>query len=477
MRSSAEATPLRFGNQVEIIGERGGGLIECNVPLSLICTEDVPVNYEHVQRLAASIREESDKTQDGTGQLSPILLGEVNNEGLLYIIDGFHRCAALKEAEVDVAHATIRQSTWDDVIDLRILTARTHKTVQFARIVDWVNDSWARTPWSGKLSAAQAFYLYRHPDSRWRDIAPKDVEGIMDWVEVKSTLWKASASTIQSHLSVAGVADPELVKEARNSPRGDRMTRITPGHLKVIAKGLPLRFDIQRLVANTAVQQNLTIPETRSLVGMVADCRDREEGVKLIGEINWSAPVQREYSESQQRQLAAATFGAVAVNSSRKGVFEPAHGAINTAKQLLARIQANPTGTAYSPEALLAARAEVMSLARGLFDVTKIIESILGDNPPQAGVVHTEGRIISRERQPHQVASPRVETKALGVEDRDISSLLRTKDLAQIFDVTERTITNWVADGKLPCFRTAGGHIRFRQGDVTEFMNARSKRT
>jgi excisionase family DNA binding protein len=45
--------------------------------------------------------------------------------------------------------------------------------------------------------------------------------------------------------------------------------------------------------------------------------------------------------------------------------------------------------------------------------------------------------------------------------------LLRSHEVAEIFDVTERTVINWAAAGKLPSLRTIGGHLRFRREDVT----------
>jgi excisionase family DNA binding protein len=49
-------------------------------------------------------------------------------------------------------------------------------------------------------------------------------------------------------------------------------------------------------------------------------------------------------------------------------------------------------------------------------------------------------------------------------------SLLRTQEVAEIFDVTERTVINWAAAGKLPSLRTIGGHLRFRREDVIRLL-------
>lgn len=43
--------------------------------------------------------------------------------------------------------------------------------------------------------------------------------------------------------------------------------------------------------------------------------------------------------------------------------------------------------------------------------------------------------------------------------------------MATIFDVTERTVINWAAAGKLPSLRTIGGHLRFRRDDVMKLLS------
>jgi excisionase family DNA binding protein len=65
-------------------------------------------------------------------------------------------------------------------------------------------------------------------------------------------------------------------------------------------------------------------------------------------------------------------------------------------------------------------------------------------------------------------SSPRLAT--------DGHQLLRSHEVASLFDVTERTVINWAASGKLPCLRTVGGHLRFRSDDVLALLEANSLR-
>lgn len=43
-------------------------------------------------------------------------------------------------------------------------------------------------------------------------------------------------------------------------------------------------------------------------------------------------------------------------------------------------------------------------------------------------------------------------------------------DVARLFGVNPKTTTRWAKAGKIPSFRTPGGHHRFRYADVEEAM-------
>lgn len=42
--------------------------------------------------------------------------------------------------------------------------------------------------------------------------------------------------------------------------------------------------------------------------------------------------------------------------------------------------------------------------------------------------------------------------------------------VAQMFSVDPKTVVRWANEGKLPCFRTIGGHRRFRKADVDKLL-------
>lgn len=52
---------------------------------------------------------------------------------------------------------------------------------------------------------------------------------------------------------------------------------------------------------------------------------------------------------------------------------------------------------------------------------------------------------------------------------------LTTGEVAAIFGVTLTTAKRWAEDGRLPSFRTPGGHYRFRPEDVEALKAANAR--
>jgi len=102
--------------------------------------------------------------------------------------------------------------------------------------------------------------------------------------------------------------------------------------------------------------------------------------------------------------------------------------------------------------------------------------------PRQRASMVATGRLISGALSAHRAADhvvspPPVPEHANGAKQApDGHSLLRSHEVAALFDVTERTVINWAASGKLACLRTVGGHLRFRSEDVMSLLEANSLR-
>lgn len=52
--------------------------------------------------------------------------------------------------------------------------------------------------------------------------------------------------------------------------------------------------------------------------------------------------------------------------------------------------------------------------------------------------------------------------------------LVTPADVAALFRVGPKTVTRWANQGHLPSIRTPGGHVRFRQSAVREFLRQQS---
>ena len=48
--------------------------------------------------------------------------------------------------------------------------------------------------------------------------------------------------------------------------------------------------------------------------------------------------------------------------------------------------------------------------------------------------------------------------------------LLRTREVAVLFQVSERAVTDWARRGRLPSVRTPGGHRRYPADQVYELL-------
>src|SRR5438309_11425946 len=53
------------------------------------------------------------------------------------------------------------------------------------------------------------------------------------------------------------------------------------------------------------------------------------------------------------------------------------------------------------------------------------------------------------------------------------TDVLSTRQVAQLLGVGEATVKRWADAGEIDCFRTPGGHRKFRLRDVTAFVQKR----
>jgi len=297
--------------QIDQVIEREGGIIEAYVPIGLINQEEVAVDQEHVLELAESIKQESSKSQT-TGQLSPVLLGEVPGKDHFVIIDGFHRVPAVKLAGNDVVYATVKTDcTVEEVIDLRIIAAKSHKKVKFARIVEWVEEAWQESPWADRVDVSTAFvmtFLGKYNPStgtgrgrKGNGLTPEDVLEVREWVRTKCSQWDVNPARVDQYLRTARIADPVLVKSARERTSGHKLETVTPAHLHQIARNLPQDYTMQKVVAETAVRHTLTVANANSLSLAISKAPDYPTVVKYIDSRIWERMIDAKSSLAAKR--------------------------------------------------------------------------------------------------------------------------------------------------------------------------------
>jgi len=287
--------------QVEIIGERDGGLVECYVPTELIDHEEVPVKEEWASSLAAQMKDIAAK-EGGSGQQAAILLGYIDGESKFKIIDGFHRDAALVKNQESRIYATVKHTDWNSLFDSRIFTAKDHAHVRFSRVVQWIREVWEYSGLEDQLSVQQAILLYRYDNPGNKlGVDPNSVAAAKEWVRVKEHQWGMQAMTIHSHLSIAENVDPKLVHSTREKRSGHALEAPTQSILKVFSDLLPNDFDLQNLVMYTAMAHNLKTPQVTALAAKVKGL-ELSTATAELEKINWEE-WEPAYSDTKNRQL------------------------------------------------------------------------------------------------------------------------------------------------------------------------------
>lgn len=284
-RTSLE-TPLL--SQVEFVTEREGGIIEAHVPIALIDQEEVAVDQAHVEQLAESMRSQSEGNNT-TGQLTPVLLGDVSGRDRFVILDGFHRVPAVALNGNNKVYCTIKTDcTPLDAIDIRIVAAKSHNRVKFSRIVEWVEDAWAETRWADIMDVSSAFTMSLLNSNGGRSGLGKDeIKEIKEWIAQRCKQWGVSHNYIDKYLRTAKSADPLLVKRARERKSGHTLEDITPEHLVRIGRLLAHQYDLQHVVADAAIQHTLTVAQTEALSLAISRAKSYESMNRYIDTKVW----------------------------------------------------------------------------------------------------------------------------------------------------------------------------------------------
>lgn len=264
------------------------------IPLNRVLTESTLIDDAHATELGISMKQKR-------GQITPIAvrarIRERDGEVVFDIIDGFHRSAGKKiNGDSNINATVIYGCTDEEMYDLRILAASSVRSVQFARVAEWITNSFATTPWAEKgLSVSQAFHIALKDNKRSNNtnITPKEMVELKDWAEAKCKRWGKTLGSIYQDLRVVSNADPGLVKEVRIATGGHSRERgITQAKLSFVVNAFPgnKHHLVQREILHFATGNRLKIDQIKIVVenlrGKIQPEITEEEIRGLIKNIN-----------------------------------------------------------------------------------------------------------------------------------------------------------------------------------------------
>lgn len=236
---------------------------------------NVPVDREHVRRLARSIEK--------SGQLSPVLLWFRNKD----IIDGFHRTEALRLVGATEAETNVIDCTPEEFRDARITSAVLHKGVSFPRVVMWTREVFEETQWASRLRGAEAFHLDRaaqYPKPYRRalrgGLAAEEIQDIRSWVRGKSATWGLNPEQIARMLDLADLIAPSLIPLVGPKPQ-EREAALTTTMLRSLAAAIP-DHQVQEALVKKAMAEKLNEDEVHRLVIAFSNAQTPDEQQSVL---------------------------------------------------------------------------------------------------------------------------------------------------------------------------------------------------
>lgn len=420
----------------EVTGTREGGIVDCWVPVDLIDREEVPVKKEWAESLAKEMREIAQE-KGGTGQLSPVILGLIEGEDNLKIIDGFHRDAALKMNGEERVYSAVQLTDWDGLYDVRIFTAKDHAHVRFSRVVQWIREVWGHSGLSDKMTLEQAILLYRFdtPGSNL-GLDGADVNTAKTWVARKEQQWDMAAMTIHAHLKVAETVDPKLVHSTREKKNGDILEAPTQAILKIFANLIPDNFELQNLVMDSAMANNLKGPQVKALCEIIKD-QELNEASQELSVVDFDE-LQPSYGKTQQNLRRRAHD----VRYKGKGVFARVDWEIQStlrrAKQTVERKEDIEPGMVENvKEAIAHARALQAEIGKVALELGRLINK---DHIPSP-VPRPQPKTTQPKQKPEEPPVRLVEATEDGSRQDIISFLSGKSDIGSVRTFTARELS------------------------------------
>lgn len=268
-------------------------MIDALVPIELIDQSDVPVDMDHANDLAANMKNQMDDNNP-TGQETAIGIAHIPGENIFHITDGFHRTAGKTADGQEYILCRIKtDSSWEEIIDSRILNATNHQPTKIPRLVAWMNQAWGMTKWGvgeDAISVMAAFALAERDSTGVKlGLNAEEAKEIKELVKSKAKKWNLKVETVLSHLSTAEKIDPELHKSSRKRSGKKELDAIAPAHLKILGQEIPGESEKQKAVANFVISNNLNAANTRIAAREVAKHDDIAKGIETVSDPGWMA--------------------------------------------------------------------------------------------------------------------------------------------------------------------------------------------
>ncbi|KKR67578.1 MAG: hypothetical protein UU09_C0026G0013 [Microgenomates group bacterium GW2011_GWA2_40_6] len=252
-------------------------------------TEKIPVGSLILEGKITDGETESrlEKQMGADGQKVPMWVRarSIGSEIGYDVIDGYHRGSVLDKLKITLGLAEVSYGMSDEELyDQRVIAANSVRSVQFARVIRWMQRSFQESIWARdyKLNLSTVLGLafqkdkVDQPGSR-SGLTPQQAQEAIAWVEGKADLWQGELGTIYQQIRAAEMSFDEIVEKVRvGSGGGGRKGSGIFNPVKFVAMVEELRGDLhlQRKMLTIIKEHNLNAEETR-LVARVLKLKRR----------------------------------------------------------------------------------------------------------------------------------------------------------------------------------------------------------
>jgi len=234
------------------------------------------------------------------GQISRITVRARLDNGLIKydIIDGFHRTlGAVKKGFSEIKAVVIYGCNDEELYDLRILAVNSVKSIQFSRLIQWIQLSFENSPFANLgINVSQAFAIASN-DSEKSSVAklsPEKTRELKEWVKEKAEIWQRPIASIYQDLRIANISDPTLANEVRSVSGGSSGSRYTTREkLRRVSERFPGQENwvLQRAIIHFANEHQLQTKQIDAIISYF----EKHSSLDISDEEQLKAIIKKEY--------------------------------------------------------------------------------------------------------------------------------------------------------------------------------------